>query len=276
MTEGAPSGCTPPPRSYFDGAPAIGGSSTARAGPLTMDSGSGGGMAEGGCLYPLILRRGSRHRRIFDSTSGSTDHGFRLGGWNGGRGRVTPSRWSSPPAHTSTELSTSGPTQGWMYASAHAKGALAASTTGSGGGMTGGGNHLYGGCLPSRDLCVTAGCIVCTIQITQPPPPLILREPQHERPQPLQHWLRKGPIEGEGIGHRLSPFPSGLYKGHASAHAQGALAASATHRGRGDWTPAATSRDWGCLDWWVLFVEGVGLLVGVGGVEDGGLGEVAT
>ena len=159
-------------------------------------------------------------------------------GWRG-----TPSRWSSPPAHTSTELSTSGPTQGWMYASAYAKGALAASTTGSEGGMEEGRGHLHAGCLPSRDLCVTAGCIVCTIQITQPPPPLILREPQHERPQPLQHWLRKGPIEGEGIGHRLSPFPSGLYKGHASAHAQGALAASATHRGRGDWTPAATSRD---------------------------------
>ncbi len=30
------------------------------------------------------------------------------------------------------------------------------------------------------------------------------------------------------------------------------------------------------LDWWVLFVEGVGLLVGVGGVEDGGLVEVAA
>ena len=143
---------------------------------------------------------------------------------------------------------------------------------------TGGGEHLHGGCLPSRDLCVTAGCIVCTIQITQPPPPLILREPQHERPQPLQHWLRKGPIEGEGIGHRLLRFPSGLYKGHASAHAQGALAASVTHQGRGDWTPTPTPRDGdrGRLDGRVLFVEGVGLLVGVGGVEDGGLGEVAT
>ena len=32
----------------------------------------------------------------------------------------------------------------------------------------------------------------------------------------------------------------------------------------------------GGLDWWVLFVEGVGLLVGVGGVEDGGLVQVAT
>ncbi len=107
--------------------------------------------------------------------------------------------------------------------------------SGSGGGMTDKRGHLHADRLPSRDLCVTAGCIVCTIQITQPPPPLILREPQHERPQALQHWLRKGPIGGEGIGHRLSPFPSGLYKGHASAHAQGALAASATHRGRGDW-----------------------------------------
>ena len=152
--------------------------------------------------------------------------------------------------------------------------------SGSGAGMTGdrGGEHLHAGCLPSRDLCVTAGCIVCTIQITQPPPPLILREPQHERPQPLQHWLRKGPIEGEGIGHRLLRFPSGLYKGHASTHAQGALAASVTHQGRGDWTPTPTPRDgdWGRLDGRVLFVEGVGLLVGVGGVEDGGLGEVAT
>ena len=148
--------------------------------------------------------------------------GFWLGGRNGG-GRGSPSRWSSPPAHTSTELSTSGPAQGWMYASAHAKGALAASTTGSEGGMAEGRGHFHAGCLPSRDLCVTAGCIVCTIQITQPPPPLILREPQHERPQPLQHWLRKGPIEGEGIGHRLLRFPSGLYKGHASAHAQAHL-----------------------------------------------------
>ena len=52
---------------------------------------------------------------------------------------------------------------------------------------------------PSRDLCETAGCIVCAIQITQPPPPLILREPQHERPKPLQQYLCKGLAKGEGM-----------------------------------------------------------------------------
>ena len=93
-----------PSHSYFDGAPATGGSSTARATPFPVDSGSGGGMTgkestgspphpahfdgaqheppltldsgSGGggegrwSPIPLILRRGSRHRRIFDSTSG--------------------------------------------------------------------------------------------------------------------------------------------------------------------------------------------------------------
>ena len=31
-----------------------------------------------------------------------------------------------------------------------------------------------------------------------PPPPLILREPQHERPQPHRERLYEGLIEGEG------------------------------------------------------------------------------
>ena len=157
-------------------------------------------------------------------------------------------------------------------------GALAASTTGSEGGMAGGRG------TPSRWVSPIEGPLRnCRLYRLYHPDhstsaPLILREPQHERPQPLQHWLRKGPIEGEGIGHRLLRFPSGLYKGHASAHAQGALAASVTHQGRGDWTPTPNPRDgdWGRLDGRVLFVEGVGLLVGVGGVEDGGLAEVAT
>ena len=40
------------------------------------------------------------------------------------------------PLDPSTLLRVSGPSWGWIRASAHAKGALAASSTGSGGGMT--------------------------------------------------------------------------------------------------------------------------------------------
>ena len=132
-----------------------------------------------------------------------------------------------------------------------------------------------------------------------PPPPLILRRAsrhraelrQHERA--LQHWITARGVpswkEGGEYLHAASLPPLILRRDsarafpprdgcHASAHAQGALAASATHQGRGDWTPTPTWRDgdWGRLDGRVLFVEGVGLLVGVGGVEDGGLVEVAT
>ena len=60
--------------------------------------------------------------------------------------------------------------------------------------------RAYGpGPIPSWDLCVTAYHACGAIQITQPPPPLILREPQHERPQPLQQWLCKGLVMGEGM-----------------------------------------------------------------------------
>ena len=57
--------------------------------------------------------------------------------------------------------------------------------------------RAYGpGPIPSWDLCVTAYHACGAIQITQPPPPLILREPQHERPKPLQQYLCKGLAKG--------------------------------------------------------------------------------
>ena len=53
---------------------------------------------------------------------------------------------------------------------------------------------------PSRDLCTTTGCFCCTVQITfYPHPPLILREPQHERPRPHRGRLGKNLIKGEGM-----------------------------------------------------------------------------
>ena len=155
---GTPSRWTPLPRSYFDGAPAIGGSSTARAGPLTMDSGSGGRMVEGG--------------------------------------RGTPSRWSAP---------TEGPLRNC---------------------------RLYGLYHPDYSTPAPAHTSRASARAA-PAPPTLVTQGSHRR-----------------RGYRTPPLAlslGGLCKGHASAHAKGALAASTTHQGRGDWTPAATLRDgdWG-------------------------------
>ena len=80
-------------------------------GPLTLDSGSGAGMTGEESTFtlvvpptPLILRRGSRHRRIFDSTSGPTHPGFRLGGRDDGGGVHLHAGRPPHPAHTSTGL----------------------------------------------------------------------------------------------------------------------------------------------------------------------------
>ena len=78
-----------------------------------------------------------------DRGEGEGGDGFRLGGGMMEGGGVDASMdcvyWAGGwplPLDPSTLLRVSGPSWGWIHASAHAKGALAASSTGSGGGMT--------------------------------------------------------------------------------------------------------------------------------------------
>ena len=78
---------------------------SAKGALATSSTGSGGGMTEGG------------------GVDASMDCVYWAGGW-------------PLPLDPSTLLRVSGPSWGWIHASAHAKGALAASSTGSGGGMT--------------------------------------------------------------------------------------------------------------------------------------------
>ena len=94
----------------------------------------------------------------------------------------------------SRSLGMSGPSWGWIHASAHAKGALAASATGSGGGMTEG-----GGVDASMDCVYWAGGWPLPLD-----PSTLLRVSG-----PSWGWI------------------------HASAHAKGALAASSTGSGGG-------------------------------------------
>ena len=105
-------------------------SAHAKGALATSSTGSGGGMTEGG------------------GVDASMDCVYWAGGW-------------PLPLDPSTLLRVSGPSWGWIHASAHAKGALAASSTGSGGGMTVRGVGVRvgasrrrgsGGCRPRRRL----------------------------------------------------------------------------------------------------------------------------
>ena len=79
--------------------------------------------------------------------------------------------------------------------------------------------------------------------------------------------LRRGSRHRRIFDSTSGPIYPGIQLGGGMWEGEGnTLTLALSRQGRGDWTPSATSRDWRRLDGWVLFVEGVGLLVGVGGV----------
>ena len=100
----------PPSRSYFDWAPATGGSSTARAAPFPLDSGLGAGMTGKESTFTLVVPPHPAHTSTGSARAGPIPRGFRLGGRNDGEGVHLHAGRPPHPAQTSTGLSTSGPT----------------------------------------------------------------------------------------------------------------------------------------------------------------------
>ena len=117
-------------------------------------TGSGGGMTEGwgrdwedGVMWQVLDpsrslgMTGEKGREGMDSRLGGSSTGSGGGMTEGGGVDASMDcvYWAGGwplPLDPSTLLRVSGPSWGWIHASAHAKGALAASSTGSGGGMT--------------------------------------------------------------------------------------------------------------------------------------------